>query len=195
MELFLIITAVVVVIAIVIYNSLVRYKNEYQNAFAQIDVQLHRRHDLVPNLVATAQAYLDHESETLKAVTQARNQAVSALQSLSGGELSSAKLAHLAQTEGALSSALGALQVSIEDYPELKADATMANLSEELSSTENRIAFARQAYNDSVLAYNSYRQSFPPVLIANMTGHNQDAKLLELDDPQRQRQAPSVSFK
>ncbi|WP_105253890.1 LemA family protein [Pseudoalteromonas sp. T1lg75] len=194
MTVLLIILVVVAIAVVMIFNNLVQYKNEFQNAFAQIDVQLHRRHDLVPNLVATAQAYLDHENTTLKAVTAARNQAVSALQALHQGNIDATKLSQLAASEGALSSALGALQISVEDYPDLKADSTMANLSEELTSTENRIAFARQAYNDAVMQYNSFKQSFPPVLVAKMTGHGIDAPLLQLEDPQTQRQAPKVSF-
>ncbi|MFY8275273.1 LemA family protein [Pseudoalteromonas sp. SSDWG2] len=194
MMIFLIVLVIVAIVAIVIFNTLVQYKNEYQNAFAQIDVQLHRRHDLIPNLVATAQAYLKHEQATLTAVTEARNQAVSALKALKGNGINPAALAQLVSSEGALTSALGALQVSIEDYPELKADSTMASLSEDLTSTENRIAFARQAYNDSVMQFNAYKQSFPQVVVANMTGHVKDAPLLELDDPQTQRQAPKVSF-
>ncbi len=194
MTVFLIILVVIAIGAIIIFNTLVQYKNEYQNAFAQIDVQLHRRHDLIPNLVATAKAYLDHEQKTLTAVIEARNQAVSALKALKGDGINAAALANLASSEGALTSALGALQISIEDYPELKADSTMASLSEDLTSTENRIAFARQAYNDSVMQYNTYKQSFPPLIVAKMTGHITDAPLLELDDPQTQRQAPKVSF-
>ena len=177
-----------------IYNQLVTLKNRFKNAFAQIEVQLKRRHDLIPNLVATAKGYLEHERGTLEAVTQARNQATAALQQASNAPGDQGAMAQLAGAEGALTSALGRLNVVMEAYPDLQASQNMQQLSEELTSTENRVAYSRQAYNDAVMTYNTYRQSFPQVAVAGMVGHGEDAALLEFEDSEQIQQAPTVSF-
>lgn len=191
----IIIIAVVVLFTIIrIYNQLVTLKNRFQNAFAQIDVQLKRRYDLIPNLVETAKAYLSHERETLEAVTNARNQAASALKGASSNPGDPNAMAQLAGAEGALSGALGRLNVVMEAYPDLKANQNMMQLSEELTSTENRVAFSRQAFNDSVMSYNTYRQSFPAVALAGMFGHGTDASLLEFEDRAEIQKAPQVKF-
>ena len=177
-----------------IYNSLVRLKNRYQNAFAQIEVQLKRRYDLIPNLVETAKGYMEHERETLEEVVQARNQAVSGLERAAGDPGNPAAMSELAGAEGALSGAMGRLMALAESYPDLKANQNMMQLSEELTSTENKVAFSRQAFNDSVTAYNSYRQSFPAVALAGTFGHAEDASLLEFEDREAIQEAPQVSF-
>jgi LemA protein len=177
-----------------IYNRLVALKNRYQNAFAQIEVQLKRRYDLIPNLVETARAYMSHERETLEAVTAARNDAAALLKALGPDAIGGADMTRLASAENALQGALGKLNVTMEAYPDLKASENMQQLSEELTSTENRVAFARQGYNDAVMAYNTYRQSFPPVAVASTFGHAQDATLLEFDDSAQIQAAPKVSF-
>lgn len=177
-----------------IYNQLVTLKNRFKNAFAQIEVQLKRRHDLIPNLVATAKGYLEHERGTLEGVTQARNQATAALQQASKAPGDKGAMTQLAGAEGALTSALGRLNVVMEAYPDLKASQNMQQLSEELTSTENRVAYSRQAYNDSVMTYNTYRQSFPQVAVAGVVGHGEDATLLEFEDSEQIQQAPTVSF-
>ncbi|WP_415893672.1 LemA family protein [Neptuniibacter sp. PT8_73] len=197
MDIGLIVTLVVllgVIFYIVsIYNGLVKLKNRYENGFSQIEVQLKRRYDLIPNLVEVAQGYMKHERETLEAVIQARNEA-SALLKGAASVHSADSLQQLSGAENQLQSALGKLNFVMEDYPDLKANENMMQLSEELSSTENRVAFARQAFNDSVTEYNTYRQSFPPVFFANMFGHSQDATLLEFDDSEQIQAAPKVSF-
>lgn len=175
-----------------VYNGLVRARNAYKNAFAQIDVQLTRRHDLIPNLVETAKAYMKHERETLEAVTAARTRAVAAQSAASGRPGDPAAMQELGGAEGMLTQALGRLFAVAEAYPDLKANQNMMQLSEELTSTENRVAFARQAYNDAVMAYNNKREVFPASAIAGMTGFA-PAALLEIEDPQ-QRQAPKVEF-
>jgi len=167
--LLLAIVAVGVLVAI-IYNQLVTFKNRFKNAFSQIDVQLRRRYDLIPNIVNTAKAYLQHESGTLEAVTEARAKATSAQISLGGDPTQLSALSQLMAADGQLSAAMGRLLVSMEAYPELKADSTVASVMEELSSTENRIAFARQAYNDAVMHYNEAREKFPAVLFSEMFG-------------------------
>lgn len=177
-----------------IYNQLVTLKNRFKNAFAQIEVQLKRRHDLIPNLVETAKGYLSHERETLESVTQARNQATAALQQASQNPGDKQAMGALAGAEGALTGALGRLNVVMEAYPDLKASQNMQQLSEELTSTENRVAFSRQAYNDAVMTYNTYRQSFPQVAVAGMVGHGEDASLLEFEDSEQIQHAPTVSF-
>jgi len=176
-----------------IYNKLVALKNRFENSFSQIEVQLKRRYDLIPNLVETAKGYLAHERETLEAVIQARNQAVNGLQKAAANPGEPAAMHALAGAENMLTGALGRLFALAEAYPDLKANQNMAQLSEEITSTENKVAFARQAYNDSVMSYNTYRQSFPPVVFANILGHSRDAELLDFDDAQI-AEAPKVSF-
>ncbi|MFI2812617.1 MULTISPECIES: LemA family protein [Microbulbifer] len=177
-----------------IYNKLVSLKNRYQNAFAQIEVQLKRRYDLIPNLVDTAKGYLKHERDTLEAVISARNTALSGLKSAAADPGNPKAMADLGHAEGALAGALGRLNVVMEAYPDLKANQNMMQLSEELTSTENKVAFARQAFNDSVMAYNIYRQSFPPVFFAGFFGHRDDARLLEFEDSAEFQAAPRVEF-
>jgi len=183
-----------VIYIISIYNTLVTLKNRYLNAFAQIEVQLKRRYDLIPNLVETARAYMAHERETLEAVTAARNDAAAVLKAMGNGNVGGADIARLATAENALQGALGKLNVTMEAYPDLKASENMQQLSEELTTTENRVAFARQGYNDAVMGYNTYRQSFPPVFFASKFGHPTDASLLEFDDSAQIQAAPKVSF-
>ncbi len=187
------ILALVVLYGINVYNKLVTLRNRLKNGFAQIEVQLKRRYDLIPNLVETVKGYMEHEKETFEKVIQARNQAVSGLKAASQSPDSSAALQELTQAENALTSALGKLNVVVEAYPELKADKTMARLQEELTSTENKVSFARQAFNDAVTSYNTYKQTFPPVIIANACKF-EDAELLEFEDSQAIQAAPSVSF-
>ncbi len=176
-----------------IYNKLIALKNRYQNAFAQIEVQLKRRYDLIPNLVETVKGYMAHERETLEAVIQARNQAVSGLQRAASDPGDPNAIKNLASAEGVLGGALGRLMVLSEAYPDLKASENMKQLTEELTSTENKVSFSRQAFNDAVTAYNIYRQSFPPAIFAGMFGHTQDASLLEFDSAAI-AEAPKVSF-
>lgn len=189
----LIVLAVMVFYIVSIYNNLVTYKNRYQNAFSQIEVQLKRRYDLIPNLVETAQAYMSHERETLEAVISARNEAAAMLQG-AAADPSGQALQNLAGAEGLLHNALGRLNVVMEAYPDLKANQNMMQLSEELTATENRVAFARQAFNDAVTLYNTYRQSFPPKVFAPTFGHPKDAVLLEFEDSAEIQAAPKVSF-
>jgi len=183
-----------VIYIVSIYNTLVTLKNRYLNAFSQIEVQLKRRYDLIPNLVETAKAYMQHERETLDAVTTARNDAAAVLKAMGNGNVGAAEMAKLASAENSLQGAMGKLNVTMEAYPDLKANENMMQLSEELTTTENRIAFARQGYNDAVMGYNTYRQSFPPVFFATRFGHPNDASLLEFDDSAQIQQAPKVSF-
>jgi LemA protein len=192
----LILVAVVVVLGAIvvgIYNKLVTYKNRYKNAFAQIEVQLKRRHDLIPNLVETVKGYMSHERGTLEAVVAARNQAVGGLQQAAQDPGNAEAIRKLGAAEGALSSTLGRLFALSENYPDLKASQNMLQLGEELRSTENKVAFARQSFNDSVTQYNIYRQTFPAVVFAGMFGHGQDAALLEFEGEPIQ-QVPKVSF-
>ena len=191
----LIVLAVLVVLAfwgVGIYNGLVTARNAFKNAFAQIDVQLTRRYDLIPNLVEVAKGYLKHERETLEAVIQARAAAVSGLAAAKANPGDPAAMAALGGAETGLAGALSRLMVVAEAYPDLKANQNMMQLTEELTSTENRIAFARQAYNDSVMGYNNKREVFPSNIIAGMFGFIA-AALLEITDP-AQREAPKVSF-
>ena len=177
-----------------IYNQLVALKNRYENGFSQIEIQLKRRYDLIPNLVETAKGYLSHEKETLESVIQARNQAMSGLQSAADNPSDPNAIKELSSAEGILGNALGRLNVVMEAYPDLKANQNMMQLTEELTSTENKVAFARQGYNDQVTEYNTYRQSFPPVLFAGFFGHGIDAELLEFADSDAIQAAPSISF-
>jgi LemA protein len=177
-----------------IYNRLVTLRNRYRNAFAQIEVQLKRRYDLIPNLVETAKAYLKHERDTLEAVVQARNQAVAGLAAATSDPSNAEAIRQLGSAEVGLAGALGRLNVVVEAYPDLKANQNMMQLNEELRSTENRVAFARQGYNDQVMAYNTYRQSVPAVFFAGTFGHGQDAQLLEFEDSAAIQSAPKVSF-
>ncbi|MBT2788222.1 MULTISPECIES: LemA family protein [unclassified Halomonas] len=188
------IIAVITFYVIGVYNRLVSLKNRFENAFAQIEVQLKRRHDLIPNLVETAKGYLSHERETLQSVIEARNTAAAGLKAAAANPGSAKAMADLSGAEGALIQAMGRLNVVMEAYPDLKASQNMQQLSEELTSTENKVAFARQSYNDAVMHYNTYRQSFPPVAVAGMFGHGQDASLLEFEDSAQIQVAPKVSF-
>ena len=176
-----------------IFNRLVTLRNRIENAFSQIEVQLKRRYDLIPNLIETVKGYMSHEKDTLEAVINARNQAVGGLQNASAKPGDPAAMKELMVAEQALGGTLGRLFALAEAYPDLKANENMMQLTEELTSTENRVAFARQAYNDSVTAYNTYRQTFPPVVFAGMFGHTQDAELLEFDS-EAISEAPKVSF-
>ena len=178
--------------AVGIYNGLVTLRNRFKNAFAQIDVQLKRRYDLIPNLVETAKGYLKHERETLEAVIKARNIALAASQTAAANPADSNAIRSLGAAEGGLAGALSRLMVVSEQYPDLKANQNMMQLTEELTSTENKVSFARQAYNDSVMAYNTARETFPSVLLAGMFGF-QPAELFKIEDP-TERNAPKVSF-
>mgnify|MGYP000914885680 CR=1 FL=1 len=191
----LILTIVVVVLAVSavgIYNSLVTLRQRYKNAFAQIDVQLKRRYDLIPNLVETAKGYLKHERETLEAVIKARNLALSASQQAGAAVGQPDAMRSLNQAEGQLNGALARLMVVVERYPELKADKNMAMLQEEITATENKVAFARQAYNDAATAYNTKREVFPANLFAGAFGFL-PATLFEVTQA-AEREAPRVQF-
>lgn len=184
--------AALVFFAITIYNRLVAGRNRFKNAFAQIDVQLTRRHDLIPNLVETAKGYMKHERETLEAVINARNTAVSGLKAAAADPSNPEAMKQLAAAEQGLSGALGRLFALSEAYPDLKANENMMQLSEELTATENKVAFARQAYNDSVMDYNTLRESFPNNLIAGWFAFRV-AELLDIEDKAK-REVPKVSF-
>jgi len=188
--------AVVVALAayvVSIYNGLVTLRNRFKNAYAQIDVQLKRRYDLIPNLVEAAKGYLTHERQTLEAVVAARGAAVSAAGRAAAAPGDPAAMAGLAQAEGVLGGALGRLLAVFEAYPDLKANQNVLQVQEELTSTENKVAFARQGYNDAVMAYNTKRESFPDNLVAGPFGFK-EAMLLEATESKEERQAPKVKF-
>ncbi len=190
-----ILLAVVVILAlwiVGIYNSLVALRNRFKNAFAQIDVQLKRRYDLIPNLVEVAKGYLKHESSTLEAVIKARNIAFAASQSAAANPADGNAVKGLLSAEAGLGGALSRLMVVAEQYPDLKANQNMKQLTEELTSTENKVSFARQAYNDSVMVYNTARETFPSVIFAGMFGFL-PAELFKIEDP-AERNAPQVKF-
>ena len=196
----LVVIGVIVVIGIIlvmwgvgIYNTLVTLRNRFENAFSQIEVQLQRRYDLIPNLVETVKGYMQHEKGTLEAVIQARNQAVGGLKQAAAHPGDAVAMQSLAAAEQALSGTLGRLFALAEAYPDLKANQNMAQLTEELTSTENRVAFARQAYNDAVTAYNTYRETFPPVIFAPIFGHAQNAEFL-IFETEKIAAPPKVSF-
>jgi LemA protein len=180
--------------AVAIYNGLVQLRNRFKNSFAQIDVQLKRRYDLIPNLVEAAKGYITHERETLEKVIAARNSAMGASQKAAAAPGDAAAMQGLAQAEGQLGGALGRMMAVFEAYPDLKANQNILQVQEELTSTENKIAFARQAYNDSVMEYNTKRESFPDTIFAGMFGFTV-ATLLEATESAEERKVPKVSFK
>jgi len=188
----LVIIAAVVIYLVVAYNRLVSLRNQFKNGFAQIDVQLQRRHDLIPNLVESAKAYLAHEKSTLTQVMEARNNAVSAQKDAARDPGEGNKMQRLGSAENMLTKALANFYAVAENYPDLKANETIQQLMEELSSTENRVAFARQAYNDGVMHYNIYREKFPNNLIAGLFAFKDRAQL-QLETP-KAREVPQVSF-
>lgn len=183
----------IVMLIISIYNKLVALKHRFQNAFSQIDIQLKRRYDLIPNLVETAKAYMTHERDTLEAVIAARNTALAGLNAAQGNP-GADTFANLSKAEGALQSAMGRFQMVMEAYPELKANTTMMQLNEELISTENKVSYSRQSYNDAVMEYNVCKRSFPAVIFASTFGHAKDAALLEFEDRELLQVAPKITF-
>lgn len=190
-----VLAAVLLVIAMWVmgvFNNLVKLRNRFENAFAQIDVQLKRRHDLIPNLVNVAKGYMAHEKDTLEAVIQARNQAVSATSAAAAKPGDESAMNQLSSAESNLNGALGRLLMIAESYPDLKANENMLALQEELTSTENKVSFARQAYNDAVTVYNTTREQFPANVVAGMFGFDQ-ARLFEVD-LNEERDAPKVEF-
>ncbi len=182
----------IILFVIGIYNKLVVGRNRVKNAYAQIDVQLTRRYDLIPNLIETAKGYMKHERETLEAVTEARNTAAAAAKAVAGDPTTAGAMKSLVGAEGTLSGLLSNLNVSMEAYPDLKASQNMMQVQEELTSTENKIAFARQAYNDSVMHFNVQRESFPDSIIAGMFNF-QEAQMFEVEDD-KVREVPKVDF-
>ena len=177
-----------------VFNALVARRNEIRNAFAQVEVQLKRRYDLIPNLVAIAKGAMAHERETLEAVIAARNAAVAVLEAALARPVNAQNIEQLGHADSALDSAVERMNITLEAYPDLKASQNMLQLSEELSSTENKVSFARQAYNDAVMAYNTHKQSFPAVLLAPSFGHRADAAPLKFADTLAIKTAPKISF-
>ena len=190
----LVIIGAIILYVISIFNTLIALRNRFKNAFSQIEVQLKRRYDLIPNLVETAKGYLKHERETLDAVIQARNSASNSLSAAQKNPGDASSMQGLGQAEGNLAGALGKFNVVVEAYPDLKGNQNMMQLTEELTSTENKVSFARQAFNDQVMEYNTYKQSFPQNVFAGMFGHIKDASLLEFEDSAEIQAAPKVSF-
>ena len=190
---FLGIVVALIIFVVGLYNNLVTLRNRYKNAFSQIDVQLKRRYDLIPNLVETAKGYMKHEREALEAVIKARSSAMSASDEAARNPGEPSAMQGLSSAEGVLSGALGRIFALSESYPDLKANENMLAIQEELTSTENRIAFARQAFNDAVTAYNIGREKFPNSIIANMFNFT-EAELLESTESEEERKAPKVSF-
>ena len=189
----LIVAVILIAWLVGIYNRLVRLRNQFKNAFSQIDVQLKRRYDLIPNLVETAKGYMKHERETLEAVIAARNKAQAAVQAASARPGDPAAMQGLQAADAGVTGALGRFFALAEAYPDLKANQNMLSLQEELTSTENKVAFSRQAYNDAVMTYNTARETFPNSIIAGATGFT-PAQLFELEAPAVERAAPKVSF-
>ena len=187
------VVAALVIFIITVYNRLVALRNRYKNSYSQIDVQLKRRYDLIPNLVETVKGYMAHERNTLEAVIKARGAAVSASERAAAAPGNPAAMQALGQAEGALGGAMGRLLAVFEQYPDLKANTNVLSLQEELASTENKVSFARQAYNDSVMEYNTQRETFPDVLFAGTFGFSA-AELLQSTESVEERKAPKVSF-